>query len=233
MRVRALLIPMLLGALQGCASIKTTFYTRHEDDTLCKERDCPLNGVPVMVKVPTHLEVKVNETLHFYKHQGKARLDLINQNSYAIREVEPSLRFTEKMFVVDPKRPLSGTATYGFTFAGAADADSEKNGHGYLKGVKYKVDDETITNVIDLIANITPLLASPVANGVNESDKPASITNVYTTKRTIAYAIFDLAAPDLEHQVNAFLEMHVNGCSPCAEGSGTVPTRGLEHAAPE
>lgn len=221
----ALALTLLSVGAMGCSSLHTTFFHRHEDDTLCKENDVPIHGVPVMVKVPTHLELRVDETIHLIKHPGKTTVQVISPTGTSLRSVDAKLRVTEKMFVLDPKRPMSGTASYGFTFQSRPDGNSNaakaaaqgSAGHGYLQGLKYKVDDQTLANVSTFLANIAPLLATPVARS---EDAPADpLQGVYTTHRTIAFGLFDLASPGFEDEVNAFLEEHVNRCSPCTPNS--------------
>jgi hypothetical protein len=201
-----------------------------------------------MVKVPTHLEVKVNETIHLVKAPNDTRVLLLNDmapSEHRILSVVPQLHYTEKMFVLDPKRPFSGSAAYGMKFASSTagpaskDAtDSEKNaakagldasGHGYLKSLNYKVDDKTITNAIELIAAIGPMLASPVAvNKAEQQSRDNSVpTGLHTTERTVAYGLFDLASPTFEEDLNSFLQLHVNNCSPCQGNAGTVPSKTL------
>ncbi len=214
------------GILNGCASMQTTFFTRHEDDTLCKESEHPINGVPVMVKVPTHLELKIQEVVHIIQQPDTANLEILNNAGKAIRKVEPNLRFTEKMFVVDPKRPFSGSATYGLSFRGAADSTGKPNadsGHGYLNGLRYSVDDQTITDASALLASVAPLLGGGVSTDEETADaKLHAVQNVQTTQRTIAYGLFDLSSPTFEDDVTAFVEIHLNSCSPCNADSSSV-----------
>lgn len=218
-------LALLWLSATGCSSLHTTFFRRHDDDTLCKENDVPIHGVPVMVKVPTHLELRVDETIHLIKEPGKTTVQVIGPAGTTLRSVDANLRVTEKMFVLDPKRPMSGTANYGFAFQSKPDGNSNAAkdlargaaGHGYLQGLKYKVDDQTLANVSTFLANIAPLLATPVARS---EDAPADpLKGVYTTRRTIAFGLFDLASPSFEDEVNAFLEEHVNRCSPCYPNS--------------
>lgn len=218
-----LMIPFLLSSGLGCSSMKTTFFTRHEDDTLCKDNDHPVNGVPVMLKIPSHLEIKVQEVLHI--HQNQANLTLLDTGNRAIRIVEPQLRFTEKMFVVDPKRPFSGSSSYGFTFRGGSNTDGSKkpeSGHGYLSALKYQVDDETITNATTLLASVAPLLGIGVSKEQEPNNDPKTLNGVLTTKRTIAYGIFDISSPNFEDDVRSFIELHVNQCNPCDPMSGSI-----------
>lgn len=241
----AMILVALWGCTTGCASMKTTFYTRHEDDTLCKDNEHPINGVPVMVNVPTHLEVKVNETIHLVKNLNTTEIMLLNDmtpTEHRILAVEPLLHYTEKMFVLDPKRPFSGNAAYGMQFASAVrtpakdsksnqqatanSASMDANGHGYLRSLNYSVDDKTITNAIDLIASLGPMLASPVSKKNEQADSGVPV-GLHTTTRTVAYGYFDLASPTFEEDLNAFLQLNVNDCTQCNGMAGTIASKTL------
>ncbi len=219
--IAGLLCPMTF--LTGCSSFATTFFRRSQDNTLCKENSKPIHGVPVMVRVPTHLELRVDETIHLVRRKQTTNIEALTPNGASLRSVDANLRFTEKMFVLDPKRPMSGPASYGFTFRSkpaansnaARDAAKDSAGHGYLQGLKYKVDDQTITNASAFLANIAPLLASPV--GFNPNSPSDSLDGVYTTGRTVAFGVFDLASPSFEEDINHFLDLHLNHCRPCVE----------------
>lgn len=232
-------LPILLLLLTtGCTSLRTTFFSRLEDDTLLKENEKPVHGLPVMVKVPTHLELRVEEIVHLVREPNTTNLHTLSPDSQLLRSVQADLRFTEKMFVLDPKRPASGTAAYGMTFQSkpkansnaARDAAAESAGHGYLQGLKYKVDDQTITNVTAFLANIAPLLASPIA--AEPSSEMGPVVGLYTTQRTIAFGLFDLASPDFENEVNSFLELHLNACQPCNAAISIHSSQPLEFVKP-
>jgi hypothetical protein len=233
----------------GCASMKTTFFTRHEDETLCKDNEHPINGVPVMVNVPTHLEVKIQETIHLVKNPDTTEVMLLNDmapSEHRILAVEPQLHYTEKMFVLDPKRPFSGSASYGMQFAssiktptkesktgqpsGANASAMDANGHGYLRSLNYSVDDKTITNAIDLIASLGPMLASPVAKSKSQDEAKIPV-GLHTTTRTVAYGLFDLASPSFEDELNAFLQLNLNNCSSCNGMTGTIPSKAVPYRA--
>lgn len=234
----------------GCASMKTTFFTRHEDETLCKDNEHPINGVPVMVNVPTHLEVKIQETIHLVKNPDTTEVMLLNDmapSEHRILAVEPQLHYTEKMFVLDPKRPFSGSASYGMQFASSVKTPTKEsktgqpfgtnatamdaNGHGYLRSLNYSVDDKTITNAIDLIASLGPMLASPVAK-TKSQDEPKIPVGLHTTTRTVAYGFFDLASPSFEDELNAFLQLNLNNCSSCNGMTGSIPSKAVPYRAP-
>lgn len=247
MRIMNVLVVIALCiSTTGCGSMKTTFYTRHEDDTLCKDNEHPINGVPVMVNVPTHLEVKINETIHLVKNHDTTEVMLLNDmapSEHRILAVEPQLHYTEKMFVLDPKRPFSGSASYGMQFAssiktpakdskaglqsGANASAMDANGHGYLRSLNYSVDDKTITNAIDLIASLGPMLASPISKG--QQNEPAVPVGLHTTTRTVAYGFFDLASPTFEDELNSFLHLNLNNCSNCNGMTGTVPSKSVPY----
>lgn len=226
---------LLLCITSGCTSIQTTFFRRLDDEQLCQENAKPIHGVPVMVKVPSHLELRIEETIHLIKEKDSLSIQTLEAHNQVLRSAQAEIRFTEKMFVLDPKRPISGTANYGLTFRSkpkansnaARDSATESAGHGYLQGLKYKADDQTITNVSAFLANIAPLLASPISMAPNEEIAP--VLGLYTTSRTVAYGLFDLSSASFEDEVNSFLELHLNQCQPCIENQSIHSTTRIQY----
>jgi len=104
----------------GCSSIKTTVYDRLEDDTIVANPDQHLKGVPVSLKVPTHLELMVEERT-FWRVEGTEMIPVTSCRP--TRTVSHDIKYTEKIFLVDPVRPAAGPTgagavsnSYGFTF---------------------------------------------------------------------------------------------------------------------
>ncbi len=62
-----LIFLMIVTSQLGCAPMRSTPVTRQDDDSFCVQ--CPANGVPVVVSIPTHLKVTVYEQL-FFKIEG-------------------------------------------------------------------------------------------------------------------------------------------------------------------
>ena len=57
-----LILGCLFGLSTGCASVESTMVTRDETNQYWERHNC-LNGIPITIKVPTHLKLYV-----FHKH---------------------------------------------------------------------------------------------------------------------------------------------------------------------
>jgi hypothetical protein len=193
--------------------------SRTEEDTIYKDTPVCLHGIPVMVKVPTHLDVAILEATYWRHDTTKNDLIEVPQD-IVHREVAADLQQTEKMFIVDPLRPGAGLQNYGFTFKSSGQgAKAEYQGAGYLKNTTYMADDQTITTGASLLATIVPILARPTAN--ETTPKPATVfDDLVKCNRMIAFRRFDLASPGFEIEVTAFVELYLNNCHKC---NYTVP----------
>lgn len=200
----------LLLAASGCASFSSTLLHRSEDNSGWEKKHL-LRGVPVTLKVPTHVRIDVTEK-HFLVLDSTLtpdgmRIASVHRISarFPIREVTYSMIETEKIFLVDLKRPGAGTINAKLTF----DADEQ-----YFTEVKTKVVDETIARVGNLIAQIAPsgLIGAPTA----EEAKPARFRGrVKEVRNVVASQVFEIDAPDYEEQVRMFLDRHLNCCHDC------------------
>ena len=217
-RVRFLCV---IAVMTGCTSIRSTALDRTESGCLTAKPDTEcLKGVPVMVKVPTHLEVRVYQRDHWYQTKDSDRLVPVKEES-PVRFVETRVAKTEQMFVVDPKRPAEGTGIYGFTFASGL-KESSGEGHGYLRGVEYKSEDQTLEASANLALSLASILRPNPGTVGQESSTTTrkgadgSDVTVFTTKRLVAFRRFPLNSPSVDHEVEAFLDLHLNHCQSCA-----------------
>jgi hypothetical protein len=214
----------------GCHSIRTGMWSRCEDDQLHPDDCTHLNGVPVMLKVPSHLEVSIFETVYAAHDATNARLQVVPLARRDLR-VAADIKYTERMFLVDPVRVASGTGAYGFSFTGQnkVDVPNANNealaGHGYMHGLNYKADDKTIVNSAALLANVLSINSS--------SAKKSSVTKEFgliPIEKVVAFRRFDLGAPMVDAEVDAFLQMHMNACHSC-RGDGERPLNASDHVA--
>ncbi len=188
------MLAVLLG-LAGCTSIDSTMIERDELNTHWhKHRH--LHGIPITLKVPTHVKVYV-----FEKHY----LELVNVGGnyevqpvdldVPIRDFSHEFLYTEKIFTVDFKRPAAGS--YNLRLDMTEDQ--------YFAKIQHDVTDETIAKVTELLGKVLPdggLFAAPVS-GPDKPD-PKEIRSV------VAVGVFEIDAPDFEHQIAAFLNCHIN-----------------------
>ncbi len=193
----------------GCNTFSTTAIDRTENDCLVVNPNCPMKGVPVSLRIPTHLELKVIETTYWEKEErpGK-KATLIALSTYRkTRTVAHEICFTETVFLVDPKRPAAGIQNYGFSFTSGNDGNKEDAGKGYLSKVEYKIDDQTIKESANLVSNVLGLV-SAFQTGAN--DAQANVGTLIATDRTVAYGRFDINSCSFENDVEIFLDTHVN-----------------------
>lgn len=220
---------LLLALSTGCGSIKTTAYDRLEDDTLIANPDQHLKGVPVTLKIPTHLKLTIEEKT-FWRVEGS---DLIPVSTCrATRDVIPKVQYTEKIFLVDPVKPGAGTSSYGFTFKNdAAGPDSKYSGKGQLSGLSYDITDNTITESAALLQKslnfvgafpIKPKGAKASAEAFGSGNSEVEDLNVIQTTRVIAWSQFDINSEHFEEDVMGFLNTYLNERS--CEPGGPVTT---------
>lgn len=224
---------LLLALSTGCGSIKTTAYDRLEDDTLIANPDKHLKGVPVTLKVPTHLKLTVEEKT-FWRVEGSQMIPV--SSCRATRNVTPEVQYTEKIFLVDPVRPASGSSNYGFTFM-SDNSDEETSakysGTGQLKGLNYKITDNTITDSATLLAkslNFVNAFKTKTPEGQTNSAKTfgagnegVGALNVIQTTRVVAWSQFDINSEYFEDEVMGFLKEHLNdrSCEPAGPVTAT------------
>lgn len=198
----------LAAALSGCSSFSSTLVHRAEDNMAWEKRK--LHGVPITLKVPTHVRIDVTEKHFFVLNQAKDDKTLVTRlerkaAKFPIREVAYHLIETEKIFTVDLKRPGAGTINAKVDFA----PDDQ-----YFNEIKTKVVDETIDQVGNLISQVAPsgLFGAPTSDA--EPGKFVS-GRIKELPSVVASKIFEIDSPDFEIQVRAFLGRHLNCCNSC------------------
>ncbi len=210
MRKGFLPVLLILGLAAGCSSFQTTAIDRLDNDTIVVNPEKPLKGVPVSLRVPTHLELSVIETTYW-----KISMDATPDHNPTVvplaacrptRTVTHDAKYTEKIFLVDPVRPGSGTGSYGFAFT-SNDADKRDQGKGHLRNVTYKIDDTTIKDSASLLAtSLNFVNALATSSGKPETNNSGLIA----TDRVVAFARFDINSPTFEGDVTCFLESNLN-----------------------
>lgn len=214
-------VGLALVSCIGCASVKTTVLDRKPGGHLTKGSERPINGVPVMLRVPTHLDVTITQTEFWDPKSGKFQQVGAEMPS---RHVETKIIETEKLFFLDPKRVASGTGIYGFSFDGG-DADTPGNpGNGYLTGLTYEAVDTTVAQSASLITNIASTLGN-LKSDEDEAQAMADNAKVIMTQRTIAFRKFDINSPSIEEDVRGFCAQYLNDCRPncCSDPNYPAP----------
>jgi hypothetical protein len=232
MRTLAFLGTLLLTlALLGCSSTKSTFTSRQDDDRLAGisngaagigHQARPYKGIPVTMRVPSHLDVSVIETLFFSKTGDVVQsIDLGDGKRHL--QLEKDVIYSDKIITVDPKRPAAGTLDYMATFQHGATDPRDRQFFGKLE---YAATDETITTITNILPSLFPAAPqSPVVGAVGTSNdgsegdpKPAAKPVLVKKTRTVAWKRFDINAVDFESQLAAFAAAHIN-CDPGCAGA--------------
>jgi hypothetical protein len=183
------------GALwqSGCASSCSTLLLRDDCNTVwTKTRS---RGTPITLKVPTHVKLYVYEK-HFIEkiHVGDVIKMQYMKMPVVIRDFAQDFIYTEKIVMVDFKRPA----------AGSFNLDVELTDDQYIKRIQHNVTDETIARVTELVGKIAPSgLFKPTSGGSFEN-------NLMEVKSVVAVGVFEVDSPEFERSVSAFVDCHFN-----------------------
>jgi hypothetical protein len=216
----------ITALIAGCTSMSSTMLNRQDDDVFVGNsngqprqdgRPRPFKGVPMTVRVPTHLDIAIKENILLYRTKD-GRLQRVKTAKRSLF-VETTPIETDKVFMVDVKRPLAGTVDYTLTFGGV-DANGTDNSQ-YFTEVKNKIQDKTIQDVNTALQSILPLLRGlPTGKSTGADLTSALDAQIIPEVRVVAWKRFDLDAPDFAQQVAAFIELHLNCCNDCREYRG-------------
>ena len=222
---RRTLLMLFLAGFAGCSTMKSTMLNRLDNDMMVGnsngEPGChcdakPSEGMPITVRVPTHLDVEITEMYYLAVVDGKLQeLHTDHRNL----DINSKLVETEKVFTVDFPRPASGVLKYNVTMG--TDKDSQ-----YFKQIKNEITDDTIKDVAKAIAKVAPVLAKPVSAGDFQTSS-AIKDQLIAEQRTVAWKRFDIDSPDFEEQVRFFVDDNLNKCHDChrnrTPGTGIIP----------
>jgi hypothetical protein len=171
----------------------------------------PYRGIPVKIKVRTHVDVYVKEK-YALARVGGPKSNQWEEKSLFSHEQPLRLLFVEtkeiksdQVVITDFKRPASGTI--GLTM----DFDDQN----YFKNVGSTVNDSTITDSTALLTTVltgTGIFKSSLAGERNETVDTGSLL---WKERVVAYQRFDINAADFEQQMEDFLNCHLNDCNQC------------------
>ncbi len=197
MMLRPLLLIAAIGAIAqtGCTSMSSTMLTRDESNSFWT-RKAGLQGVPITLKVPTHVKLTVFER-HFLvtdRNTGRAqRLPL----PFVVRDFAQEFIYTEKIFTVDFKRPAAGQ--YNLKLDLSPDQ--------YIQKLQLDVTDETITRVQALVGELIPRgFGGTPAGLVGERVKE----RIQEIQSVVAVGMFEIEAADFEEQMAGFVNCHLN-----------------------
>ncbi len=121
--------------------------TRDESNQVWERHNC-LNGIPITLKVPTHVKLYA-----FHKHylgltpakeNEKQRVVPVDLD-VVVRDFAYELMYTDKVFVVDFARPAAGSSKLGVNM-------TEEQ---YIDDIQHKIVDESIEDVTGLLGAFT------------------------------------------------------------------------------
>lgn len=153
---------LLTASLLGCTSVKSTALNRTETDVFignsngkprahCAAR--PFNGVPITLRVPTHLDVVIKEKIYLKLGEEKGSLSRLKADKRSLF-VETQIIETDKVFTVDPKRPAAGQLDYTMKFgADESGADGGKDNSQYFSSIKSRIQDDTIKDITGALSS--------------------------------------------------------------------------------
>ncbi|XZE46588.1 hypothetical protein SH467x_001877 [Pirellulaceae bacterium SH467] len=190
----------------GCTSYRSTIMSRLPTDQFVKNSRQCTKGVPVTLKVPTHVDVRVVEE-YFIVQGGGATV--IPQIGKPLRRVEMETIYTPKVLTVDFVRPAAGTLSLA--------SDSDGNGivfdeAGYFESIQGKIDDQTIEDLNAAIPNFKKLIGAPSrkqAAEVAAKGKNTELGGWHSYDAVIAVRRFDINEPCWEQEVDAFIAEHL------------------------
>lgn len=210
---RLILVPALAIALTGCASYGSQLVNRDNDGR--KWEGKKLEGVPVRISVPTHLEVQI--VLSQYIDDNGQQIEVRNPDGtiqkgvyLTSQVVRHKLHNSDRVFTVDPQRPGAGTAHPQLAF----------NDDYYLTSLKNSISDTTIEQTSTLISTLAQagglrsvFVGSSTSAGDDEektetpAPEPKSLASIDFVE---AQTILEIDDPMFAHKLEAFMNTHVN-----------------------
>jgi hypothetical protein len=211
---------LLTASLLGCTSVKSTALNRTESDVFignsngkprahCAAR--PFNGVPITLRVPTHLDVVIKEKIYLKVGAERGSLSRLKSDKRSLF-VETQIIETDKVFTVDPKRPAAGQLDYTMKFGSdESGIDGGEDNSQYFASINSRIQDDTIKDITGALKAVTDSLAAKT--NVGESKEPDLL--LIPDVRTVAWRRFDIDACDFEQQVADFVAIHMSSCNSC------------------
>lgn len=190
LRILPLLACVLLTQI-GCTSMSSTMLTRDESNQSWTRKN-GLKGVPITLKVPTHVQLTVFER-HFLVNDEDGHAHRLKL-PFVVRDFSQEFIYSEKIFTVDFKRPAAGTYNLHLDLT-----DDQ-----YIQKLQHDVTDTTIQGVTALVKQLAPSgLAAETVSGQAEE-------NYAEIQSVVAVRMFEIDAPDFEQQMSAFVNCHLN-----------------------
>lgn len=199
----------LVCLVGGCTSFSTSMLNRLDDNSFvgnsngdpcrkCQTR--PYKGIPITLQVPSHVDVYIEET-YFLQEAEESTADRTILEEAPIGRlfgVRAEVIKSKKVFLVDFKRPASGTL----------DLDASFSDQQYFKSIASKLEDTTIQESAKLVGTVLKF-----ATGKSTAADAAVLPNTVLRKsRVTAYRRFDINEPGYEQQLEAFVNQQLGVC---------------------
>jgi len=227
MRYFPVLMLLVFCSNSSCTSFHTTSLGRLDTDSLfvdCMGRKQKGKGIPVKMKVPSHVTVTVYEQQVLIRGKEGVKLQSFSPPQY---EVETGLAYTDKVFLVDFVRPAGGT----LDLMGTGDKqgiifDDEQ----YFEAIRAKVQEQTMQQVIKSLETVggfsitegKKVSAVGTETSAQFVEGDPTLPNVHFEKSIVAYQRFDLARPHWEDEMNCLVAKFVGVCGSCPAGVTTL-----------
>jgi hypothetical protein len=241
----------MLALCVGCTSIESTMVTRDDSNQNWERHNC-LNGVPITLKVPTHLKLYVFEKHYLEPVKAKVKEPVLDDKGkpekdddgkpveqdvekvvgiapvnmdVVVRDFANEFMYTDKIFVVDFKRPPAGTSNLN------VDMTNDQ----YISHIQHDIQEDTIEKVSGLLGAFIGAGGLKSAGKEEETPPKSSGPALTEIKSLVAVGIFEIDAPDFEHKVKQFMDCHVNKAHdawivpPCVEGINRVGIRSCDN----
>lgn len=195
-----LALSMIVVALgSGCHSASSTHVLPNPETGGWDTKKIP--GIPVTVKVPTHLELKVIKRTYI----NPGTFDEIQ----SVRFVKEHIHHKDQLFMVDSVRPASGLLTMSAKM-------QEKN--QFFSTYNTKIEDNTIKTITSLVPNLGEVLgnlkkARVIADDTNAILQAEEGMDIPYVDSVQAVKVFEVNSPSLTDDVREFLATHIN-CAP-------------------
>lgn len=174
--------------LAGCTTTQSMPLDRQPSDQLHPSMCQASQGIPITIKVPTHVDVYVYEKLYFNIESHQLTPVPMSRPNYWV-DLKPIE--TDKVMTVDWKRPLAGSLAYS----------AQLGDDQYFDAIGSKIEDDTLESVTAAIQAVS---------AVRTSRKSKSPLKLHIEDRVVGYKRFDLDQPNVENDILCFVEQHLN-----------------------
>lgn len=197
--------------LCGCSSIQSSLLQRSECNSTWEVMQT--RGIPITLRVPTHLQLVVTEVRYAYwAAGGEERDDSATTGEWKLLESHPGsgeplitvnvqhefIR-TEKIFTIDPKRPAAGDMNFQLDLA----EDQQ-----YVRKFESDLTDRTIEETSEAFERLILAFTPRGAGGTGGDEGPGSEdkSRLRRIESVTAVRVFEIDDPMFEMSMEHFLQ---------------------------